>query len=61
MWFYTTYDIVEHRMQNGIIPEKYKNEKDLSAIINFIFQGVNDTGNTEISEIGMNIINAIER
>ena len=38
------------------IPYKYRNVNDLGAITNFIFQGENNTGNRDITNIGIEVI-----
>ena len=41
----------------GLIPDDYKNDIDvMGAIINYVFQGVNNTGNKEIENIGNQIL-----
>ena len=50
------FKLVEHASRKGNIPEKYQNSKDMAAITNFIYQGVNDTGDPVISEIGLYIV-----
>jgi hypothetical protein len=36
--------------------EQYQNQNDLGAIINFVYQGVNETGNPNITKIGIDIL-----
>jgi hypothetical protein len=55
------FSAVENGMQNGLIPEQYQNANDLGAITNFVFQGVNDTGNQDFTKIGTDILNRIGR
>jgi hypothetical protein len=44
-----------------IIDLKYQNANDLGAITNFVFQGVNDTGNQDFTRIGIFILRSVER
>jgi len=44
-----------------LVPSQYQNNNDLGAIINFVFQGVNNTGNPSITTIGIDILERIER
>ncbi len=50
--------IVLRAKANNLIPAQYQNQNDLGAIINFVFQGINETGNKEITEIGIKILKA---
>src|SRR5690606_34856809 len=45
----------------GMIPEQYQNHADIINIMNVILQGINDTGNPEIYDIGMGIYNSISQ
>jgi hypothetical protein len=47
---------VKEGISKGLVPEKYQNQNDLGAIINFVYQGVNETGNPEITKIGIDIL-----
>jgi hypothetical protein len=40
----------------GNINPKYQNANDIGAIVNYVFQGVNDTGNSDITKIGTEIL-----
>ena len=48
--------IVKEALKRNLIPPQYQNQNDLGAIINFVFQGVNETGNKEITSIGILIL-----
>jgi len=52
---------VEKGLEIGIIPVKYQNINDLGAIINFVFQGINDTGDPGITEIGIFLLKRVTR
>jgi hypothetical protein len=54
-------DAVEEAIDNGLVPLQYINKNDLGAIVNFVFQGINDTGNQEISTIGSRILRSINK
>jgi hypothetical protein len=45
----------------GLVPLNYLNQNDLGAIINYVFQGINETGNQNISVIGNEILRKIGR
>ena len=47
--------------QEGMIPDKYRNREDLSAILNVILQGENTTEDKEIMNIGVTIIKEISK
>ena len=47
--------------ESGLVPSQYQNTNDMGAITNFVFQGVNDTGNSDITTIGTNILKSIGR
>jgi RHS repeat-associated protein len=51
-----SYDAVMRGISNGLIPEQYQNQNDLGAIINFVYQGINETDNQDITNIGINIL-----
>jgi len=53
------FEALKFGRRNGLIPPKYQNPEDLSIILNFVFQGVNDTGNEDITNIGTNILNEV--
>jgi len=53
-----SYKIVMRAVSNNLVPPKYQNQNDLGAIINYVYQGINETGNSEISEIGNKILKA---
>jgi len=55
----TACEEVSDALSEGIIPPQYINLNDLGAIINFVFQGVNETGNQNITIIGANILKNI--
>jgi RHS repeat-associated protein len=48
-------------INRGMIPDKYLNSTDLSNIGNVILQGVNNTDNADIYNIGMDIYNNISK
>ncbi len=54
-----SYDVVKSRLND--IDSKYQNENDIGAIINFVFQGENKTGNPDISRIGTDILKKEKR
>jgi hypothetical protein len=39
-----------------LVPEKYGNTNDSGAIINFVYRGVNATGNPDITKIAIDIL-----
>jgi RHS repeat-associated protein len=43
-------------MKSGLVPSQYQNLDDLGAITNFVFQGINNTNNQDITKIGTNIL-----
>ena len=43
-------------LENGLIPPECQNTKSINAIINFIYQGINDTGDPKVEEIGLDIL-----
>lgn len=45
----------------GMIPKKYRNQKDLSDILNVVLQGENRTEDKEIMEIGIRILKEISK
>jgi hypothetical protein len=48
-------------MNTDLVPSQYQNNNDIGAIVNFVFQGVNDTGNKDITKIGTDILKSINR
>ena len=52
---------VEESINVGIVPPQYQNNNDIGAIVNFVFQGINNTGNQNITTIGTDILKAIRR
>ena len=44
---------------DGRISPQYLNQNDLGTIVNFVFQGENNTGNSDITQIGTNILKNI--
>jgi RHS repeat-associated protein len=53
---YSAIQVVNTASKIGMIPDKYQNRKDLTDILNVVFQGENTTGNKRIEEIGMKIL-----
>jgi hypothetical protein len=49
-------EAVYQAIDNGNVPLQYLNLNDLGAIVNFVFQGINDTGNQDITRIGTLIL-----
>jgi RHS repeat-associated protein len=43
----------------NLVDQKYRNASDLSTIANFVYQGVNNTGNQDITNIGINILKSV--
>lgn len=52
---------IEEAINQGMIPEQYQNQADIANIMNVILQGVNNTDNPEIYDIGMTIYNSISQ
>jgi RHS repeat-associated protein len=52
---------VQIAIENGKIPDKYLNIKDISTITNIVFNGENNSDNQELYDIGMNIFNSISK
>jgi RHS repeat-associated protein len=50
---------VNKALKQGLIPEKYQNATDMGNIMNVVLQGVNNTDNKDIYNIGMKIYNTI--
>lgn len=48
-------------LELGMIPEKYQNISDISAIINVVLQGESGSDNKELFDIGMQIYNEISK
>jgi RHS repeat-associated protein len=48
---------VSQALNDGLIPKKFQNKKDLSVIMNVVLQGVNNSGNKDLYDIGMSIFN----
>ena len=48
--------LVKVGINRGLVPSQYQNKNDLGAITNFVFQGINNTGNQDITLIGTNIL-----
>ena len=44
-----------------LIPEEFRNDDKMGAIVNYVFQGENSTGNKEITRIGKQILQKMER
>ena len=44
-----------------LIPEKFRNDDKMGAIVNYVFQGENSTGDKEITRIGKQILQKMER
>ena len=44
-----------------LIPEEFRNDDKMGAIVNYVFQGENSTGDKEITRIGMQILQKMER
>ena len=51
-------DAVLKYMEKNDIPSKYRDKHNLGAIINYVFQGENSTGDQRISEFGKLILKA---
>ena len=45
----------------GLIPEEFRNDDKMGAIVNYVFQGENSTGDKEITRIGKQILQKMER
>ena len=44
-----------------LIPEEFRNDDKMGAIVNYVFQGENSTGDKEITRIGKQILQKMER
>jgi hypothetical protein len=46
---------ITRALNEGMIPSKYQNQRDIGNIMNVILQGVNNSDNKELYDIGMDI------
>ena len=56
-----SFEAVNMGAKYGLVPPQYQNKDDMGAITNFVFQGVNDTGNQDITTIGTDILKSMGR